>query len=160
MPIRGDELVVNPLATDYVGPHAQEHFYVAGWLLARAIKEKILVPTQLSPLFTRNLVGRRNGLNQMASLDEDMYNHICKLKSMTSVDKVNLNKPALLKLLSDGRIRQRSGANSRRKGLGRDRSEQAGLHIQVRRLQSAKTIRSRHSPIFNWIFYGNRQKPA
>lgn len=90
MPIRGDELVVNPLATDYVGHHAQAHFYVAGWLLARAIKDKILVPTQLSSVFTRHMVGRRNGLNQMASLDEDMYNHICKLKAMTEVDKVAL----------------------------------------------------------------------
>lgn len=90
MPIRGDELVVNPLALEYVGKQATEHFYVAGWLLARAISDKILVPAHMSPLFTRNLVGRRNGLNQLALLDEDLYNHICKLKAMKDVETVGV----------------------------------------------------------------------
>lgn len=56
--------------------------------MARAIKEKIILPFQLSPLFMRNLAGRRNGLNQLAQLDEDVYAHICKLKMIEDVDKV------------------------------------------------------------------------
>lgn len=90
MPVRGDELVINPLATEYVGPHVGELFFAAGWLMARAIKEKIILPFQFSPLLMRSLAGRRSGLNQLAQLDEDMYNHICKLKSIEEVDKLCL----------------------------------------------------------------------
>lgn len=89
MPVRGDELVANPLALEYTGAQATDLFYTAGWLLGRAVREKIVLPFQFSPLLTRNLAGRRNGLNQLALLDEDIYNHICKLKAIDDVDKVN-----------------------------------------------------------------------
>lgn len=88
MPVRGDEMVVNPLALEYVGHQAADLFYTSGWLMGRAVREKIVLPFQFSPLFMRNLSGRRNGLNQLAQLDEDMYVHICKLKALDNVDKV------------------------------------------------------------------------
>ena len=89
MPIRGDELVINPKASEYVGAAYYENFFVAGWLLARAIRDKILINTQLSPILIRQISGRRNGINQLARFDEDFYAQMCKLKNLNeNVDKV------------------------------------------------------------------------
>lgn len=89
MPSRGDELIPNPSSNEYVGPTAPEEYFLVGFLVARAIREKILLSSQFSPLFMRNLVGRRNGMNQLARFDEDVYSHICKTKRMEGIDKVS-----------------------------------------------------------------------
>jgi len=89
-PTKGDELVVNPQAKQYVDVECTSMFYLSGWLLARAIRDKILLRTQFSPLFLRNLAGYRNGLNQLARFDEDYYSQMCKLKGMTGIDSLEL----------------------------------------------------------------------
>ena len=88
IPKRGDLLVPNPSAEHYVGPNCREMYYVLGCIFARAIYEKIQISSQFSELFTRNLVGVRNGMNQLAVFDEEIYLQLSKIKNMGNVEQV------------------------------------------------------------------------
>lgn len=141
MPSRGDELVPNPASLEYVGPTAPEEYFLVGFLLARAIREKILLSNQFSPLFVRNLVGRRNGLNQLARFDEEVYSQICKTKQMKQVENVARADAAVPDVFGARRVRQGSRAGAGRPEPRSDRPEQARVHPPLCRLQSSQTVR-------------------
>ena len=117
-------LVPNPASAEHVGPAAAEDYFLTGFLLARAIREKILLSTQFSPLLMRNLVGRRNGLNQLARFDEEVYSQICKTKQMRHVESVASADPALPHVLRARRVREGARTGPRRRRSSSERPEQ------------------------------------
>ena len=57
-------------------------------MTARAIFEKILIPSKFSDIYLRSILRKRNGINQMASFDRELYSQLRKIKEFESVEDV------------------------------------------------------------------------
>lgn len=72
-------LVPNPEALD-----SHRRFAFAGKMLGKALYESLLVDPQFSSLFLNVLLGKRNQMDDLALLDQELYANMKKLKHMAA----------------------------------------------------------------------------
>ncbi|ETW03894.1 hypothetical protein H310_04319 [Aphanomyces invadans] len=82
-------LYPNPLA-HVVSDDAVAHFRFLGRVLAKAVYEEILIEPQFALFFLKKLLGHFNTLDDLRSLDAEMYRHIVELKSNRDVEALGL----------------------------------------------------------------------
>lgn len=90
-----DELIPNPnihLITDSEIDFLQIYFLL-GIMTARAITEKILINTHFSKVYLRSILGKINGINQLANFDTDLFNQLRKIKSVPNIEDVSTAPP-------------------------------------------------------------------
>eukprot|EP00301_Raphidiophrys_heterophryoidea_P001030 c10512_g1_i3.p1 GENE.c10512_g1_i3~~c10512_g1_i3.p1 ORF type:complete len:765 (+),score=207.95 c10512_g1_i3:1011-3305(+) len=82
----------------YPSPHAfvaldnpARHFAFAGRMLGKSLYEKQLVLAPLSRFFLNHLLGRRNSVSDLISLDTELYKNLIKLKSCDDVTILGLD---------------------------------------------------------------------
>ncbi|ETV65749.1 hypothetical protein, variant [Aphanomyces astaci] len=89
------------LATDdhqlYPNPQAHlssddavAYFRFLGRLLAKAMYEEILIEPQFALFFLKKLLGQFNSLDDLRSLDAQMYRHVLELKTIPDVESLGL----------------------------------------------------------------------
>ena len=59
-------------------------------MTARAICEKILINTHFSKVYLRSILGKLNGINQLANFDTDLFNQLRKIKTVDNIEDVSL----------------------------------------------------------------------
>ena len=74
-------LYPNPESGHFLGPDHIPLFYFVGLVVGRAIYDNILIETQFSQFFLRKILGKINYLNDLQSLDKEMYNNLKFLKT-------------------------------------------------------------------------------
>ncbi|RHY25233.1 hypothetical protein DYB32_008441 [Aphanomyces invadans] len=81
---------------------AVAHFRFLGRVLAKAVYEEILIEPQFALFFLKKLLGHFNTLDDLRSLDAEMYRHIVELKSNRDVEALGLTFTAELQMLIGG----------------------------------------------------------
>ncbi|OQS03207.1 HECT E3 ubiquitin ligase [Thraustotheca clavata] len=87
-----DQLIYpNPNAQNVLGPETGHHFRFLGRVLAKAMYEGILIEPQFATFFLQKLLGQLNTLDDLQSLDAELYRHVLKMKqSPESIDQLEL----------------------------------------------------------------------
>ena len=74
-------LYPNPESESYLGAEQLIIFYFVGLVVGRAIYDNILIETEFAQFFLRKILGKINYVNELQSLDKEMYNNLKFLKS-------------------------------------------------------------------------------
>lgn len=73
-----------PFTEKFVGPDHLRRFEFLGKMLGKALRQGILLDVPFAPFFRNSLLGRTNGINELRSLDEEIYTNLIKLRSATA----------------------------------------------------------------------------
>ena len=87
----GGALYPNPSSSVVAGVSHLEHFSFLGRILGKAVYESILVEPQFSKFFLNKVLGRVNYVDDLMSLDSDLYENLLQLKSLERVEDADLN---------------------------------------------------------------------
>ena len=71
----------NPDSEIIVGKKHLEYFYFIGSVVGRALYEGILLETKFAKFFLRRMQNKHNYLNELESLDPEMYKNLKFLKT-------------------------------------------------------------------------------
>ena len=74
-------LYPNPESANYLGADHLEIFYFVGLVVGRAMYDNILIETEFCQFFLRKILGKINYLNELQSLDKEMFNNLKFLKN-------------------------------------------------------------------------------
>lgn len=74
-------LYPNPESINYLGAEHLEIFYFVGLIVGRAMYDNILIETEFAQFFLRKILGKINYVNELQSLDKEMFNNLKFLKS-------------------------------------------------------------------------------
>lgn len=87
-----DELIPNPSIEHFAESTVdyQEVYFMLGIITARAICEKLLVDSHFHKVYLRCILGKLNGLDQLATFDPDLFEQLRRIKSETNLEDVSL----------------------------------------------------------------------
>jgi len=74
-------LYPNPESDSYLGAEHLVIFHFVGLVVGRAIFDNILIETEFAQFFLRKILGKINYVNELQSLDKEMFNNLKFLKS-------------------------------------------------------------------------------
>lgn len=83
------ELYPNPDSSLATGS-SLHHYQFIGRMLGKAVYEGILLELRLAPFFLNSILGHRNHLHDLQSLDPEIYRNVIHLKSLSDPGEVGL----------------------------------------------------------------------
>ena len=64
-----------------MGDEGQQYFWFLGRLLGKAMYEGITLEPRFADFFLRRLIGKQNSLNDLKSLDQELYKQLTMMRS-------------------------------------------------------------------------------
>jgi len=89
VPSEGTDLLIpNPEASLYTEGDPKSVYFLLGMMCARAIIDRVLLGTKFAKIYLRGILSKKNGINQLASYDNQLYNQLRKVKEIEEIENV------------------------------------------------------------------------